>query len=586
MRAPAISPAWREASLAAAIFAVEPSATGVALRAKAGPARDAWLSLLKSLLPNEVPIRRAPLSIDDHALLGGLDLNATLAVGRPIASTGLLAEVDGGVLILAMAERLTSGAAVRIAAAMDSGEVFTARDGLVLRAPARFGVVALDEGESWNERPPGAMIDRLALHVDLSSVTHRDLDSGGYDARAVEEARARLTTIALDDDAITALTVVAEKLGIHSIRAPLLALRTARALCALRDDTRVSESDLAAAARLVLASRAESLQPDEAHRDDTPPEIEDREPRGEGEDMPPSSGERLENIVLAAAAAAIPPGLLSLLTSNAKGGSRSGRGPQSKQQAKLRGRPLAARRGELRDGRLSIIDTLRAAAPLQKLRRPLSENANAPRIIVRPDDFRIVRRRARRATTAIFVVDASGSAAAHRLAEVKGAIELLLADCYTRRDSVAMISFRGKSAETILAPTRSLTRAKRALANLPGGGGTPLALGLDAAVTLAEALRRKGEAPLLVLMTDGCANIGSDGKSGRARAFEDALNAGRRARAAGLATLAIDTSSKSQKQIEAPTLQIGRAMNARYIELPTVEAARVTEAVRAAVSAA
>ena len=136
----------------------------------------------------------------------------------------------------------------------------------------------------------------------------------------------------------------------------------------------------------------------------------------------------------------------------------------------------------------------------------------------------MVRFRERRETTAIFVVDASGSSAMARLPEVKGAIELLLADCYVRRDSVALVAFRGKTAEIVLPPTRSLMRAKRMLAGLPGGGGTPLACGLDAALALAESVRRKGPCPLLVLMTDGRANICREGAACREQAMEDALH--------------------------------------------------------------
>ena len=100
---------------------------------------------------------------------------------------------------------------------------------------------------------------------------------------------------------------------------------------------------------------------------------------------------------------------------------------------------------------------------------------------MRRDDFRMTRFQQRTRTTTIFVVDASGSSALNRLAEAKGAVELLLADCYVRRDQVALLAFRGKEAELLLPPTRSLVRAKRSLAGLPGGGGTPLAAGIDAA---------------------------------------------------------------------------------------------------------
>ena len=97
-------------------------------------------------------------------------------------------------------------------------------------------------------------------------------------------------------------------------------------------------------------------------------------------------------------------------------------------------------------------------------------------------DLRITRLQQRAATATLFVVDASGSSALHRLAEAKGAVELLLAECYVRRDQVGVIAFRGRGAEVLLPPTRSLVRAKRSLAALPGGGGTPLAAGLQAAL--------------------------------------------------------------------------------------------------------
>ena len=95
-----------DAATVAALLAVDPSGLGgVALRASAGSERDQWLGLLKQLLPANTPFRRIPLHINDTALLGGLDLGATLHAGRPMAQQGVLAQSDGGMVLLAMAER-------------------------------------------------------------------------------------------------------------------------------------------------------------------------------------------------------------------------------------------------------------------------------------------------------------------------------------------------------------------------------------------------------------------------------------------------------------------------------------------------
>jgi magnesium chelatase subunit D len=234
---------------------------------------------------------------------------------------------------------------------------------------------------------------------------------------------------------------------------------------------------------------------------------------------------------------------------------------------------------------LQLIETLKAAAPWQRLRRGDGGallDAPASRILVRRDDFRVVVFKQRTGTTTIFVVDASGSAALQRLAETKGAVELLLADCYVRRDKVALIAFRGRSAELLLPPTNSLVRARRCLAGLPGGGGTPLACGIDAAVALAETVSRSGQTPILTLLTDGRANIARDGGAGRARAHDDALASAARVRAAGLTALLLDTSPRPNETAR----QIAAAMQARYVPLPYADAVSLSKAVRATAGAA
>ena len=186
--------------------------------------------------------------------------------------------------------------------------------------------------------------------------------------------------------------------------------------------------------------------------------------------------------------------------------------------------------------------------------------------------------RSKTATTTLFVVDASGSSALHRLAEAKGAVELLLADCYVRRDQVALLAFRGQQAELLLPPTRSLVRAKRSLSGLPGGGGTPLATAIDAAIAMAEGLVRRGQSPVIVMLTDGRANVARNGSGGREQAHAQAMQAARQLAALELPVLFIDTSPKPQ----GVAAELAAGMRASYLPLPHAGSAAVTQAVRAA----
>ncbi|WP_299399008.1 magnesium chelatase subunit D [Pelagibius sp.] len=571
---------WADAVLAAAALAVDPAGLGgVVLRSPPSPLRDNWLDLLRQGQPPDAPWRRVPLHVTDGRLFGGLDLAATLRAGKPLAERGLLAECDGGMLILASAERLSAATAARLTATVDRGMVAVERDGTTARHSARFGIVALDESLDDSEAVPPALADRLALHIDLNGLRRGESPETVFTPEEIAQARKRLRTVTAAESDVELLCGVALALGTGSLRAEALALRFARVHAALHGRTTLAKADCEAAARLVLAPRASRLPlPDdeppaaEEHQAETPPE--DGEGDDRGSDSPP------EDLVLAAAQAAIPPRLLAQLQSavgRPRGRSAAGR-VGALQLARRRGRPVGTRRGDLAGGnRLNLVETLRTAAPWQPLRRRRQDGADAgPRMEVRRDDFRIVRFKQRSESVTIFVVDASGSAALHRLAEAKGAVELLLTDCYARRDQVALIAFRGAGAEVLLPPTRSLVRAKRELAALPGGGGTPLADGLDAALALAEAAKRQGRTPSLVLLTDGRANVSRDGSGGRAQAEEDAQRAARRIRGAGLAALFIDTGPRANPFAR----DLAAEMGARYLALPRADARSLSAAVQ------
>ncbi len=447
--------------------------------------------------------------------------------------------------------------------------------------------------------------DRLAFDLDLRSVSWqevRDYPANVISSEEIVAARERLSVVNIGDDLLEAVCGTAMVLGVDSARATLMTLSAARANAALNGDADdgadVGADDVRAAAELVLAPRATRLppapqsessseqeqenqqEPDQEPDQEPPPPSEENEPPTESESDPASeqNPQALEDQILEATKAAIPAGLLSqLLAGGVRRRASSGKSGAAVKGG-LRGRPSGSRRAMPAHGsRLHLMDTLRAAAPWQKIRKATAKNQQA-KIQVRAEDFHVARIKQKTATTTLFVVDASGSSALNRLAEAKGAVELLLADCYVRRDQVALIAFRGKQAELLLPPTRSLVRAKRSLSGLPGGGGTPLATAIDTAASVAEGLQRRGLTPVIVLLTDGRANVARSGSGGRELAFSEAMEAARQLAVMQMSVLFIDTSPQPQKA----AAELAAAMRARYMPLPFAGAASVSQAVRVA----
>jgi magnesium chelatase subunit D len=530
-----------------------------------------------------------PSGIADDRLLGGIDLAATLKAGRPVIQHGILIEADSGIVVIPMAERLSAGSAARIAAALDQGVVVIERDGIARRVATSIGLVALDEGDGPDEQLPPALAGRLAFHLDLTAMAFRGLRLPKGEAGLIAAARARLGAIAPPPrECVEALVKSALSFGIGSVVVPLLALKVARASAALAGRDVVTRDDALLAARLVFAPRATSLPDDDC---DAP---QPEKPQPEGDDSPsPDEGEAqdqeqspqsLDDMMCDAVQAVLPPGLLESLQNGAQNRTRPAPrdGTGAARKSLLRGRPIGARMGAMRAGtRLALVDTLRAAAPWQPVRRAEraagGEDA-ARRIDVRREDFRIRQFVQRRESSIIFCVDASGSAAFHRLAEAKGAVELLLGEAYVARTYAALIAFRGTGAQVLLPPSRSLTRAKALLSTLPGGGGTPLAAGIEASVLIAMAERARGRQPMIVFLTDGQANITRDGKAMRAHALADAVLAARDLAAQGISAVFIDTATRAR----AEGGQLAAAMDARYLALPYLEAHAVRDFVRAA----
>ena len=612
---------WLRALQVAQLLVINPHGLGgVILRARSGPVRDRWLAYLNTIAQlggMRLPLRKMPLGISDENLIGGIDLDQTLRTGKAVLRQGLLAQCDQQLLLMPMAERVEVGAVAKVVSALDNGFIAIERDGQSRRIESHFGVVALDEGIEDDEQPNEKIRQRTAFLLNLDVIGWRDLpetdDDFVPDAGLLQDARENFSNVTVSEDSLNALVGVAEQLGVISIRALNLAMNTAKCLAAFDREDEVSSMHLQRAISLVLSPRAmrmpqsappeeEELPPESDEQPENeqdpvdqepppPPETspEDQKQEEEQQDQEDQESESnaqtpqaLEDEILEAAQAAIPADLLARLADLADLKSPKGMGGKTGavKVGRMRGRPLGNMPGMPEGGKtLSIIDTLRAAVPWQRVRRAemMAAGKTIPlgKIMIRKEDFRIKRYQERTQTLTMFIVDASGSSAMHRLAEAKGAVELLLAECYIRRDQVAVMSFRGSAAELILAPTRSLVKAKRALSGLPGGGGTPLSRAIDESFEVANASMRKGLTPALVFLTDGRANIAKDGSPGRPKAMEDAQQSARAASYYSFKSLWIDTSPQARDEGKAMAALLG----SMYLPLPNAGANEVSQAI-------
>ncbi len=594
----------RLALLATELLMVDPvGLRGLLVRGPAGPVRDS----LHARIEDSRSVYRMTQNTSTEQLLGGLDTAQTLATGKPVHREGLLSRARGGVLLLPAADRLSTPVLHVLAQALDQ-----ALDQSPDTAPtaARSALLVFDESlEDEAGIADTALGERLALHVSLPTVPAAVLEDAvrAHDTLLSEMKVSPVTAMAITavdvpDAVLRDITQLSLRLGIDSIHAINACLRVARVHAAIHGRSHVSEEDAAIGVQLALGPRARAQPPllepapettdqqsaeeseqasDSAADTDSAPSDDPVPPGSTGANEPSADEDAgdhddssLERLI-DAAAAVLPGNVLDSLqqrrhrNTSSQGLASSGRDRRVFVLNGARGRPAGVRRPRSRQqlARLDVLETLKAAIPHQRVRQQqAASSASTSRrcLAIRSSDLRVKRFKQSPRSTTVFVVDASGSAAMHRLAEAKGATQLMLGECYIRRDRVALITFSKQGATLALPPTRSLTRAKRTLQGLPGGGGTPLAAGLQAAEQVLQQLQRAGEFPVAVFMTDARANVALDGSHDRATATADAEIQARHLASLGARLLFVDTSPRPR----APAQRLAGVMQARYLPLP------------------
>jgi len=506
--------------------------------------------------PDTRPVRlvELPVGASTDRLAGTLDIEKALSEGRKAFEPGLLAAAHRGILYVDEVNLLSDHLVDLLLDVAAMGVNHVEREGVSVRHPSRFILVGTMNPEEGELRPQ--LLDRFGVTVEVSGsldpadrveVVRRRLryeaDPGEFSrewsnvdaklAASVESARLLLPGVGLDEDILFRISTLCAELGVDGLRGDLVTAKTARTLAAWEARNEVVLDDVKRAALLALSHRRRrgpfeqpGVDPEELENalseDPDPPEGPDggthqpsasedvgevsssvREP--EPSEAQTGAGERSH-----AASDPFDPVWLEI-TEKGKGGPLGRRSRVSGET----GHPVADRENGERPRDVALAATVRAAAPHQRARR-----GEGPGIEVRTCDLRQNVREGREGNLILFLVDASGSMAARkRMSAVKGAVLSLLNDAYQRRDKVALISFRGEGARILLPPTSSVGLATSRLEDLPTGGRTPLAAGIEKAahVLKREELRDRERRPLLVLLTDGRATAGPDPQVAAAR---------------------------------------------------------------------
>jgi magnesium chelatase subunit D len=530
------------------------------------------------------PFVNLPLGATEDRVIGSIDFERALKDGKKAFQPGLLASAHRGILYIDEVNLLPDHLVDVLLDVAAMGVNSVQREGLSVSHPARFsliGTMNLEEGDlrpqlldrfgmiveveapSQSEVRAEVVRRRMSFEADADHFSNDWLDEQERLRKQLIEARELLKSVELADDLLSLISQLCCEFGARSLRADLVVCKVARTLAALESRNDVNLEDIRTACQLALPHRLKRRTSDpngfsEGKLDQLINQAPHRQAEGPQEDHTKADGsEPGSNIKQPVSEQLFAPsnsGKPVRIQIDADGFTdRDGRrttGTGDRQGRFLRATPNEAPR------RLAVNATVHH-----------SMLRNGGTLAVSTADLHEKVEVVKNANLVLFVVDASQSMAAlKRMELVKGTIMNLLDDAYQRRDKVAVISFRGEKATVLLRPTRSVEVAQRQLKDLPTGGRTPLAHALGLARELLEdSNKNKGFAPLLIVLTDGKANVpvarGSD-------SWQDSLSAARHLLELAVPTLVIDTESGYLRFAKA--LELANVLNAEYLSLESV----------------
>ncbi len=457
----------------------------------------------------------------------------------------------------------------------------------------RFGLAVEIAGLRTVSERVAVIERRMAFEEDAAAFSARWHDDEHAIAQRLVQARALLPQVAMDGSDLAVVAGLVLELGVDGHRADLTILEAARTNAAFNGRTSISTEDIQIAAELALPHRmhrqpfaeetlttqaiAEALERSTA----AAAQSEQSASGGDGEKKNSDGndehelGDSIQQAGSEAGGGSEGQGGSSYGTQNVGRGKpnrdeqttnsevlaaaqqhdvqRFAGNPDQRKQRRAGGR-RSRTRTHRKQGRyitseqrdrvtdLAFDATLREAAPYQRQRRAalLAQGKRPYAIVLNSSDMRQKVRVRRTRNAVCFVVDASWSMAAEeRMQATKAAVLSLLRDAYQRRDQVGLVSFQRTYATVLLPLTSSVELAQRSLQRMPTGGKTPLTCGLLTGYEVLERARRQDPEiiPLLVVITDGQANVAMGRTPPQQEAFEVARAIGKH----DMRTVVIDT---------------------------------------------
>jgi magnesium chelatase subunit D len=503
-----------------------------------------------------VPVVELPLGATEDRVCGTIDIERALAAGRKAFDPGLLARANRGFLYIDEVNLLEDHLVDLLLDVAVTGINKVEREGVSVEHPASFVLIGSGNPEEGELRPQ--LLDRFGLHAEVTTENYLQnrvdivVRREGYDrdreafcesfAAAQEQLRKRMTRARAGLNKLTIARPVLEKIAqlcadlkVDGHRGELTIMRAARALAAFEGRRAVTEDQVKRVSALALRHRlrrdaldetatSEQIQQavDEVFPSAAPPQPSSGN-GGDGDtdrqEGPGRSNKQAPRQRATASGSSARPNTADILSppgvekksgelrldEHLRTAERKEKSISQSRRASGGKATLAQRRGRYTravtfrsaGARIAIDATLRALAALDaSLRAPVSSEALRYKLL-----------KHKQGTLFVFAIDASGSMAANRIARAKSTILKLLRKSYLNRDSVAIVSFHGTSANVDLPPSRSILRARRVLDSLRMGGSTPLAMGLVTTIELLELVGNKFGETVVLLFTDGRSNV-------------------------------------------------------------------------------